>query len=78
MEFKPRSVRVIAKKQPHSDSIRIEVKDKDNEGRKVWSFNLYGTTLPEVMKFLIKVFEKRTQAEFPDKIKKELGMLDDN
>jgi len=59
MEFKPKSVRVIAKKQPHNKSIRVEVKDKDNEGRKVFSFNLYDTTLPEVMKFLIKAFEKR-------------------
>jgi len=75
MEFKPKSVRVIAKKQPHNKSIRVEVKDKDNEGRKVFSFNLYDTTLPEVMKFLIKAFEKRTGSKFPDKIKEELGIL---
>ena len=78
MDFKPKSVRVIAKKQPHNDSIRIEVKDKDNEGRKVWSFNLYGTTLPEVMEFLVKTFEKKTNCEFSDKIKEELGMLKKN
>lgn len=81
MEFKPRvvkPVRIIIKKQPHNDSIRIEVKDKDNEGRKVWSFNLYGTNLPEVMKFLIKTFEKKTKARFPDKIKEELGILKKN
>ena len=74
MDFKPKSVRIIAKKQPHNDSIRVEVKDKDNEGRKVWSFNLYDTNLPEVIKFLIKVFEAKTKCRFSDKIKEELGI----
>ncbi len=78
MDFKPKSVRVIAKEQPHNDSIRVEVKDKNNEGRKVFSFNLYGTSLPEVMKFLVKVFEKETKCEFSDKIRKEVGIMDEN
>lgn len=78
MDFKPKSVRVIAKKQAHNDSIRVEVKDKNNEGRKVWSFNLYDTCLPEVMWFLVKAFEKETKCEFPDKIRKEVGIIDDN
>lgn len=75
MDIKPKSVRVIAKEQPHNDAIRIEVKDKDNEGRKVWSFNLYDTSLSEVMKFLVKTFEKETKCTFSDKIKEELGIL---
>ncbi len=79
MELKQRTVRVIVKKQPHDNNIRIEVKDKDkeNKGRKVFSFTIYGTTLEDVMRFMVTAFEKRTGNEFNPKIKQELGMLDD-
>lgn len=75
MKLKPERIRVIAKKQPHDNNIRVEVKANSKEGRKVFSFNLYDTSLDEVMKTLIITFEKKTKEDFPNKIKSELGIV---
>lgn len=75
MKFRPSKVRVVAKKQPQDKNIRVEAKDDANEGRKVFSFTMYDTTLEEVMKVLIIAFEKKTKKNFPNKIKTELGIV---
>ncbi len=75
MRLIPSKVRVIVKKQPHDENIRVEAKIDKEEGRKVFSFTLYDTDLDEVMKTLISTFEKETKQRFPNKIKSELGIV---
>ena len=75
MKLKPIKIRVVAKKQPHDENIRVEAKADHGEGRKVFSFTLYETNLEEVMKTLITTFERKTKEDFPNKIKTELGIV---